>query len=287
MELPLMPASLILEGGGQRGIFTSGVLRALMGESLWLEAVYGVSMGACNGANYVSRQAERNGRVNIQYIDDRRYLSYRRWLTGGELFGLEFIFHDVPNKLDLFDFETYRNSPQKLHVGVTDCMTGEAEFFDQAEQGDDIMQLFRASCALPIVSYPVKLRGHVFMDGGIADPIPLKRSLADGHEKHLIILTQPDGYRKQPSSSTFFAKLRHPGLKGLHKALSSRHERYNQTMELVEELERKGEALIIRPSGDLGVKRICRNRPLLEELYAQGIAEGETRMDDIKSFLAK
>lgn len=286
LDSPLVNASLILEGGGQRGVFTSGVLRAMTDEHLWLKNVYGVSMGACNGANYVSRQVDRNRRVNIGFINDRRYLSLLRWCLGGELFGMDFIFNEVPNSIDLFDYESYAASPQSLCVGLTDCVSGEAVHLDQAGQDGHVMDVFRATCALPLIARPVRMCGRVFMDGGIADPIPIRKSLEDGHDRHVVVLTQPPGYCKKPSRAGTFARLRHPLLRGLHARLADRHQRYNESMALVETLRREGRALVIRPGADLKVGRICRNRPLLDELFAQGLAAGQAHMTELKGFLA-
>ncbi len=142
---------LILEGGGMRGVYTSGVLRFFMDRRLYLPYVIGVSMGACNGANYTARQPERNRIVNIRFVNDRRFISFRRLLTEGELFGTKFIFDEIPNHLVPFDFETFRRSKQRCIITATDCHTGEAVYYDKDEIGDDVLKILQAGCALPLV----------------------------------------------------------------------------------------------------------------------------------------
>ncbi|MBU1248473.1 MAG: patatin family protein, partial [Proteobacteria bacterium] len=172
-----------------------------------------------------------------------------------------------------------------LWVGVTDCMSGTPLYFSQAEQGDATMALFRATCALPVLSRPVHLGELVLMDGGVSDPIPVQRSVADGNRRHVIVLTQPKGYIKEPTRGAWLAQVRHRGLPGLHRALAFRHEVYNLSMAMVEHLERYGHAFVIRPEVTLGVGRICRDRAKLESLYDQGMATAEALVPSLEAFL--
>ncbi len=135
--------ALVLEGGGLRGVYTSGVLRYFMDRNLKFPYVIGVSMGACNGANYVSMQPERNRIVNIRYANDGRYLSYTRLLLDGELFGMRFLFDSIPNKLVPFDFETFRKSEQRFVAAATDCETGEPVYFDKDRPDGEMMTVLQ------------------------------------------------------------------------------------------------------------------------------------------------
>jgi predicted patatin/cPLA2 family phospholipase len=276
---------LVLEGGGLRGVYTSGVLRLFMDRGLHFPYVVGVSMGACNGANYVSRQPERNRIVNIRYASDRRYLSRLRWLSGGELFGMRFLFDTIPNRLVPFDFDTYRNSPQRHLIGVTDCITGEALFFDQRDAGDDVLTLLRASCSLPFAARPVPYRDRILMDGGIAAPVPVQRSIRDGNRKHVMVLTQPRGYRKKGSAITRIARLRYPRYPGLCRTLTARAERYNRTLALVSEMEETGEAFVLCPSADLGVRRVDTRKDRLYAAYDRGYHDAERVFPSLGTFL--
>ena len=284
-------ASLVLEGGGLRGVYTSGVLRLFADKGLAFSSVIGVSMGACNGVNFVAEQFERSRMSNIRYARDPRYLSYSRWLRGGELFGMDFLFGALPLKLIPFDFEMFRNSPSKFWFTVTNCLTGRAMHVEKGELGrkdfkSEAMAVLRASCSLPIISHPVDLGGVPFMDGGLSDPIPIEKSLELGSPKHLIILTQPPEYRKSPTRFAGLCKLRHPDLPGLFRVLKTRHERYNRSLEQVRELERKGEALVLRPKEKLRAGRLCRNQAVLYEVYDQGYYDALAMLPAIKDFLA-
>lgn len=201
--------ALILEGGGLRGIYTSGVLRFFMDRGIFFPYVIGVSMGACNAANYVSRQPERNRIVNTRYVNDGRYLSYWRLLTKGELFGMDFIFDTIPNSLVPFDFETFMASDVRCITTVIDCETGEALYYEKNEVGKDYFKVLRASTSLPFMAKPIYYKGRVLMDGGLADSIPIQKSLSDGNSRHVLVLTRPKGYRKKRAHFVRLAYLRY------------------------------------------------------------------------------
>lgn len=278
-------AGLILEGGGMRGVYTAGVLRFLMDQHLYLPYVIGVSIGACNAANYVARQPERNRIVNIRYVNDARFISYRRLLFEGELFGMRFIFDTIPHVLAPFDFETFMESSQLCIATATDCETGEAVYYEKGELGDDFLKLLQAGCSLPLIQKPVRYDGRVLMDGGIADSVPIQKSIDDGNERHVLVLTQPKGYRKKRSGGAGLVRLRYRQYEGLCRAFAIRHIRYNETMEMIDRLEDGGDVFVIRPSQSLPVDRAERNKDKLYAVYDQGYADAHACYADLWSYL--
>ena len=262
--------ALIVEGGGLRGVFAAGVLRFFMDRHLYVPYVIGVSSGACNCANYISRQPERNRIVNIEYINDNRYINYIRWLLKGELFGMDFLFDILPNQLEPFDYETFTKSEQRLLITVTDCISGRALYIDRHASYDGFLNVLRASCSLPLASHPVRHEGKVLMDGGIADSVPVNKSVIDGNQKHILILTQPKGYRKKPTSLSRFVGLRYKAFPELCRAATNRHINYNITMDRIDDMERNGEAFVIRPARKLIVSRVERNKDKLNKVYHLG-----------------
>jgi len=280
--------ALILEGGGMRGVYTAGVLRFFMDQNLYLPYVIGVSMGACNGANYVAHQPERNRIVNIRYVSDSRFLSYRRLLLGGELFGMAFIFDTIPNALVPFDFETFLASKQRFIATVFDCQTGETVYFDKVGVSkNDLMKILQAGSSLPLVQKPVSYNGRTLMDGGLAVAVPIQKSIADGNQRHVLILTQPKGYRKKSSFINQLIRWRYRSYEGLCRGITARHIRYNETMELIDRLEEKKEVFVIRPARSLGVKRVERRKDKLYAAYDQGYADAKISFADLSSYLGK
>jgi predicted patatin/cPLA2 family phospholipase len=283
--MDLAHGALVLEGGGLRGIYTSGVLRFFMDKGIFFPYVIGVSMGACNAANYVSRQPERNRIVSTRYVNDARYLSYARLLLRGELFGMKFIFDTLPRSLVPFDFTTFMENEVKCITVVTDCETGEALYYEKKGLGEDYLKVLQASNSLPFVAKPVHYNGRILMDGGLSDSVPIRKSTDDGNEKNVLILTRPKGYRKKRPRFMRFASVRYRRYKGLCNALATRHLRYNETMDFIDELEEQGGVFVIRPRSALNVGRAERNKDKLYAAYDQGYSDACACETGLVSFL--
>lgn len=193
-----MKIGLVLEGGGMRGLYTAGVLDGLT-DAHWLpDYVVGVSAGADNAASYLSGQRGRNFRINTDYLKDKRYLSVHNFLRTKSLFGMDFIFHEIPNKLDPFDYKAFASCPCAFEVGVTEVETGKTAFLgrEPMEKGD--FSALRASSSIPVFSPIVEIDGKKYLDGGTSDPIPVRRALEWGCDRVVVVLTRERGYRKKP-----------------------------------------------------------------------------------------
>jgi predicted patatin/cPLA2 family phospholipase len=283
--MDLEHGALVLEGGGLRGVYTSGVLRLFMDKGIFFPYVIGVSMGACNAANYVSRQPERNRIVCIRYVNDARYISYSRLLMRGELFGMEFIFDTLPHSLVPFDFKTFMDSDVKCITVVTDCETGETLYYEKKELGEDYLKVLQASNSLPFVAKPVHYKGRILMDGGLSDAVPIRKSIDDGNPKHVLILTRPKGYRKKRPRFIRFASMRYSRYEGLCEALASRHARYNETMDFIDQLEHLSKVFVIRPRLALNAGRAERNKSKLYAAYDQGYSDASSCYARLRSYL--
>ena len=243
--------SLILEGGTLRPIFSAGVMDALLDNNITFPYCIGVSAGITNGVSYISKQKGRNLEVVTKYRNDNRYLSYRNFLRCKSIFGLDFVFDEIPNNLIPFDMDTYRKYPGKVLVGVTNAHTGKTEYLNGKDL-DDKATMLRATCAIPLLFPVIKINGKEYYDGGLCDPIPIKKAIADGNTKHLIVLTQPKGYKKELSKKNILvAKLLNKKYPNLKTHLLNRHNHYNETVKFCEQLESEGKVLILRPEYNL------------------------------------
>ncbi len=275
--------ALILEGGGFRGIYSAGILDYFLENKIEFPYVVGVSMGACNGSCYISKQIGRNLEVPYTFINDSRYISYIRLLQKGEIFGINFIFHEIPAKYIPFDFETFKKSRQKFLTVVTDCETGKAEYF---QDYDDVslMDALGASISLPFASKMIKIKERKFLDGGIADSIPFEKAFSDGYKKAVVILTQPKGYLKKDvkfkSAIRFFYR-KHPALA---EAIIKRSEKYNNSLNKLEQLEAENKVLIIRPESKLPIGRVEKNQQTLKETFEIGYKQCPGIIDKILKF---
>lgn len=272
---------LVLEGGGMRGVYTAGVLESFLENGVTFPYVIGVSAGACNAASYLSQQIGRNKRVNLEFISDPRYLSWQNYFRNKELFGMEFIFHEIPLKLIPFDFNAFYQNKAEFVIGTTDCLTGDPVYFKKSDYGQEMLTVLKASSSLPFVSQEIMFKGRYLLDGGISDSIPLLKAKKDGYGKNVVVLTRNEGYTKKPSRFSFMVKKRYPNYPGLQRALINRYKMYNDTINNMIEEEKKGNIIIIRPSNPIKVGRLERNANRLEELYQQGYEDGLASMKSI------
>lgn len=280
-----MKIGVVLEGGAMRGMYTAGVLDVLMENDIFVDGAIGVSAGAIFGCNYKSKQIGRTIRYNLKYINDPRYVSIRSLLKTGELFGEQFCYHEIPERLDPFDTETFKSTPMEFYVVCTDVKTGKPVYHKCSNGDAEDVQWMRASASMPLVSKVVKVDNYELLDGGISDSIPLKKFQELGYKKNLVILTQPDGYRKQPNKLIPLMKLslkKHPAV---IKALAERHEMYNNELDYVEKCQQEGNIFVLRPSKNLNIKRTEKDKNKLKSLYELGKSDALNKLEKIKKFI--
>ncbi len=276
-------AGLVLEGGTLRPIFSAGVMDALLEKGIMLPYVIGVSAGITDGFSYVSRQKRRNMVLLERFRSDRRYISRMNLITSRSLFGLDFAFNQIPNKLLPFDMDEFLKYDGEFWVGVTNALTGQAEYMD-GKKVDREWTMVRATCAIPYAFPAIYMNGMPYYDGGVADPIPVEKALADGNEKLIVVLTQPKGFQKELSTSNKLAaraiKRRFPELS---KALMARPDKYNETLKLIDRLEVEGRAMVFRPEYKL--ESFEKSVEQLRKNYEHGIERCKERMSEIRAFL--
>ena len=268
----MQKATIVLEGGATRGVFTSGVLDYLMEQDLYMSHVIGVSAGACNAVDYVSRQPGRTRDCMIPTDKkDNYYYGIRKFAKEKSLMNMDLIFDVYPNKTHLFDYDTYFRSEMKCELVVTKCMTGKAEYYDEREDRTRLMKICRASCSMPLLTPVVRLDGIPYLDGGLADSVPIGRAKTYGNSKIVVVLTRNQGYRKEGVSKGL-AKLYRKAYRfypDLVRTILLRNLYYNHTMEQIEQLEREGRIFVLRPQIK-PVSRLERNTENLMEFYRHG-----------------
>lgn len=266
---------LVLEGGGMRGTFTSGVLDAFMKYDLYFNYVVAVSAGACNGLSYISRQPRRARLSNIDMLVKYNYIGLRHLVTQGCIFDPELLYDRFPNELIPYDYDTYFASPSTFEMVVTNCNTGRAEYLTEKD-GDRqrLLDICRASSSLPYVSNVIDVDGQPYLDGGIVDSIPVGRAIDMGYDRNVLVLTRNRGYRNT-SKDRKIPKFIYKKYPRLRVALSRRIAEYNHQLDMVEEMEDKGLVDVIRPLRPMDVDRIEKDEKKLEALYEEGFQLGE------------
>lgn len=265
---------LVLEGGGMRGVFTSGVLDAFMKHNLTFPYVVAVSAGACNGMSYVSRQPRRARISNIDYLARYKYIGIRHLVTQGCIFDRDLLYDKFPNQYLPFDFDTFFNSEMEFEMVTTNCRTGLPMYLSERHDRQRALDIVRASSSLPYVSKIVDVDGEPMLDGGIVDSIPVERAIAKRFPRNVLVLTRNKGYRStgRDHKTPHFVYRNYPRLR---VALSHRIEAYNAQLDMIDRMEAEGRVLCIRPERPMEVGRIEKDTVKLERLYEEGFMLGE------------
>ena len=280
-----MKSALVLEGGAMRGIFTCGVIDIFMENGISFDAVCGVSAGAVFGSNYKSGQIGRGVRYNKKYGRDPRYCSIRSLIKTGDLYGFEFCYHEIPDKLDVFDKKAFSENPMNFFVGATDVYSGKT-VYHKCESCDETDILWMcASASMPLLSRVVTVDGYTLLDGGISDPIPYRYMEEIGYNRNVIILTQPKDFKKAKSRSVPLMKLMLKKYPAIVDAMEHRHEIYKKQLDEICDMEKSGKVYVIRPSESMGIGRTEKNPDELERVYQMGRAEAKKRLNEVKSFI--
>nr|WP_321452431.1 patatin family protein [uncultured Carboxylicivirga sp.] len=287
MKSKIKNTALVLEGGGFRGMFTSGLLDAFLKNDIFFSYCIGVSAGAAYGISYMSHQYERNRQVNLQYTADPRYMSWRNLIKKGNLFDWDFVYDEIPNQHILLDYDAILKSDDVFKIGITDVITGNAEFVQANKVNKkELIQACIASSSLPFVSQLAEFKEHLYMDGGISDSIPVRQALNDGNDRVVVVLTRNKEYRKKEVKIKSFVKWYYRKYPQLAEAILSRYKHYNATLDLIDQLEEDGRAYVIRPNEHMEVSRIENNPEKLDQLYLQGLNQGNDLIGDLQNFLS-
>ena len=281
-----MKTGLVLEGGGLRGIFSAGVLDVLMEEGVKFDGAAGVSAGAAFGSNYKSGQNRRAIRYNLRFAKDPRYSSVMSLIATGNLFNAQFCYHDIPEKLDPFDWEAFRRNPMEFYLVCTDVETGKPVYHlcdNDSEQ--EMLEWFRASGSMPLVSRVVEIGGQKLLDGGISDSIPLRFMEEQGYQRNIVVLTQPADFVKtlNPLMGMIERGLR--SYPNAVEAIRNRHIVYNEELAYIRQRESGKQAFVIRPDHALDIGRIEHDRMKIRAAYKAGRRKARKLLPEILRFL--
>ena len=281
-----MKIGLVLEGGGMRGLFSAGVLDALLElKDLSVNGIVGVSSGALFGVNYVSKQKERAVRYNKKYADDKRYMGLYSWITTGNAVNKDFAFYELPYKLDVFDNETFKKAETDFYVVMTNVESGKPEYV-LIEDAFAQMEYLRATSALPFASKIIEINGKKYLDGGISDSIPIDFCESLGYDKIIAVLTRPEGTYKEDKLG-FLYKLVYRKYPNLVKSLLNMATDYEKVLAKIKDLENKGKIFVVRPPEVLKIGRLEKNRDKIQKVYDIGLNTGLKELDNIVKYLNK
>ena len=283
---PNQKTGLVLEGGAMRGLFSAAVLDRLMEEDIRLDGMIGISAGATFGCNYVTHQPGRAYRYCMKYRHDPRFCSVPSLLLTGDMYGAEFCYHTLPERLDPIDNETFVSSGIPFYLAATDVDTGKAVYHLCKDiVSHDELEWVRACASMPLASQIVSVSGRRLLDGGITDSIPLKYFEYKGYRRNVVILTQPAGYRKQPNSMMSLIRRVYRNYPALIRAMERRHLVYNRQIEYVEAAAARGDVFLIRPETQLPVNHITHQAEKIRAVYEAGKKQADKQFPALMAFL--
>ena len=277
---------LVLEGGGTRAVFTSGVLDCFLDNKIEFPYVIGVSAGTCNAVSYISKSYRRQIDITLNYVNDKRYMSVENFILKGEYLNYDWIFDELSYDLMPLDQDVFDNANCHFVSVVTSAETGKAEYLTVPNVHERGCVELRASCSLPIATKGTEIDGKLYFDGGIADSIPAKKALDDGCEKILVILTQDANYIKKPMDKIApILRKKYKKYPKLADAILDRHNMYNGQLEYIKKLEDDGKAYVIRPTHPLHCSTLEKNKEILSSIYQDGYDVAKKSIEEIREFL--
>ena len=274
MNAKFAHTALVVEGGGMRGVFTSGVLDWMIDHGITFPYLVGVSAGSSNALSFASHQRGRGKYIFADLQVERHYLGVSNLLRHRSIMDMDLLYHELPESLWPYDYAAYKANPMRVESVATDCLTGQAVYLEEKDDAKRIIDIVRASSSLPFACPIAYVDGRPMLDGGIADSIPLQRAIDQGYEHAVVVLTRHRGYRKNetPSRIPSFIYKRYPHLR---EALRTRGARYNAQLAMVEQLEQEGRITVIRPDHPVEVARIETNMDKMNALYRHGFEMAE------------
>lgn len=280
-----MKTGLLLEGGGMRCLYTAGILDIFMKNNIKIDEIVAVSAGALFGMNYKSKQIGRVLRYNKKYAGNKNYMGLYSFITTGNIINEEFCFKKIVNELDPIDYDTYKNSDVDFYAVVTNLETGKAEYIKIDDlQDKNSLEYLRASGSMPFISKPVTINNKKYLDGGIADSIPIDKIMNMGFDKVIVVLTRPIDYQKKKSNQTF-PKIYYKKYPKFVESINNRYKKYNEELQTISKLEEKGKILVIRPSKLVKIKRVEKDKEKIQEMYDLGTADALKSLTKINQFL--
>ena len=278
-----MKVGLVLEGGAMRGMYTAGVIDAFLDHNVHVDGIVGVSAGACFGCNLFSGQRGRVLRYNTRFMGDPRNVSLLSLITTGDIINRRFAYYEIPNKYDIFDEAAFEASGGVYYVTVTNVETGKPEYLRMHNLLREIEKI-RASASMPFCSRIVEIDGKKYLDGGIADSIPVRAAMDMGYGKLIVVLTQPADYVKRPMNARL-ARTWYRKYPNLVDTLVNRHAAYNAQSEDVKRLEAAGKIFVIRPKAALDIDRLEKKPERLKAVYDIGLDDANAQMAALKAYL--
>lgn len=277
--------ALVLEGGAMRGMYTAGVLDSFIDNGIKVDTIISVSAGALFGVNYASEQRGRALNYNTKYLRYPMYMSFKSLVKTGNVVNKEFAYYILPKRLDIFDQEKFEKSNIDYYATVTNVDSGKAEYV-RIDNVFEQMEYLRASSAMPFLSEIIEINNKRYLDGGIADSIPVEKAKSMNFDKIILVLTRDENYRKKEKNNKIIEVITYKKYgKTLGDIILSRGKRYNETIDKIIDYEKRKEIFVIRPSKEIKISRLEKNVDKIREIYNLGFEDSKNKIEELRNYL--
>jgi predicted patatin/cPLA2 family phospholipase len=266
---PSIDTALVVEGGALRGVFSTGLLDGFL-EARFnpFDLFIGVSSGASNLAAYLAEMIGRNRRVYLDYSVRPEFIDFSRFLRGGHLIDLDWLW-DITIREVRLDLATIYAKAKPFIAVLTDVQTGAAVY--RLTNAPDLEQLLKASSAVPLLyrDYP-RIEGCPMTDGGVTDAIPVGEAIRRGARRIMVIRSRHRDYIKSSSPSEYLIRWYVRDYPLLRQAVVTRVRRYNEAVALIRHPPEGVKIVEMCPPANFRVSRLSQALPVLQEGYDQG-----------------
>ena len=264
-------------GGGLRAVYGTGVLDFCLDRKIDFPYLIGVSAGSGNIISYLARQKGRSLKFYTDFAFRKEYMSFHNFLKSGSYIDLDYIYSYLSNEGGEcpLDFDKVNENSAQFVIVSTDAESGNPAYFTKSDVAKNSYDVFKTSSCIPVVNKAYPFGRKIYYDGGLSDPIPIKKAFSDGCDKVVICLTRPLNYRKKRRLTQKMCDRALSEYPETAKTLFMSADKYNEDIEYIQKLQEEGKVLIIAPRTCFGVETLSRKRKSIEQLYELGYNDAE------------
>lgn len=272
-----MKLGVVDVGGGMRGSYGAGVFDWCMDNDIRFDYCVGVSAGSANVVSYLAGQKGRNYRFYVDYSFRPEYMGAGNFMREHNFLDLDYIYGTLTNEggEDPLDFGAALANPAEFKIVATDALSGRPHYFDKTDMKQDDYSAIKASSCVPAVNRPYYVAGTRYFDGGISDPMPVKKCWEAGCDKVVLILTRPKDYVRPAWKDLGTVALLRMSYPKAAEAMRNRASTYNRELEEAAEYEKQGKLLIVSPDDIGDMKTLTKDRDAIDALYRKGYRDAE------------
>jgi len=267
--------ALVIEGGGSRGVFSFGVIDSFIAANY---NPYDLHFGVSNGAVVQLWYLLKTSNYNLDKMllsASGNYISYKNIFLGKSIMDFERLYEDSSKKFPI-DFQrlTDHLKDKNFFVVVSDALTGEAEYVE-LDESNYVNQLLATGSLPVLMRTPIYLNSKRKFDGGITDPLPVKKAYDMGAREIVIIRTYEEAFLRKTKLENYVAAIATRSYPDLSRALLKNTKVYNEALAFIASPPSDCKITQICPPDRLRSKRATIDPKIMKEDYQIGLNQGK------------